>query len=248
MLHADGDLPLQAPQLRLPPREILGLAFARELREIRTGAGHAQLQLGQVATPQFAFAAGVAERRIARVVGAPQRLVGAMRFRLRARQFTVEMAYRGVDHRDVRAQQVGGVAPFVDQQDRIGRRIGNTGPGAISGFGVGARLAHSRELRLAVRAPVVQVQERGERVTLRDRLGFGDAFGGRRRGRSGSARASASQLVDAGFRFVGRRVASPVRLDRNAARSRCGPNGGSPGIWAERGQGGAEQQRRRRAR
>ena len=105
MLHPDRDLPLEAAQLRLPGGEVLGLGVARDLREDGAGARRAQLQLGQVAPPRFAFAPSVAERRIARIVGAPQRFVGTVRFRLRPLQFAVEMRIAALTTCDVRAQQ-----------------------------------------------------------------------------------------------------------------------------------------------
>ncbi len=145
LLHPGRDLPLEAAQLRLPRREVFGLGVARELRQVGAGAGRTQLQLRQVAAPQVALAACVAERRIraslARRSASSARCVSAC-----ARcELAVEMAYRCFEHRDVSAQHVGVVAPFVDLQDGVGRGFGKARPRAIGRLGVGPHLAQPRE-------------------------------------------------------------------------------------------------------
>src|SRR5207344_3090072 len=100
-------------------------------------------------SPLLGLAAG-ATSRIARIVRPPQRLVGALQLRLRPLELTVEMANRGVGRRYMLLESRGIVAPFVDQQDRIGWGLAGAGPRAFRGVGVGARLAQPRELALGV--------------------------------------------------------------------------------------------------
>ena len=201
MLHSDRDLPRQTAQLGLARGEVLGLGFAPEPGEQSAGRGGAHLQIRKVASPLLALAAGIAESRVARVIGAPQCLVGAMRFRLCALELAVEMAGRRFERSDVGAQDVGVVTPLVDQQDRIRRGRREAGPRLLRGLGVGARFAQPRELRLRVNAAVVEVRERDQCIALERRFGVGDALR-RWRERAISVRPEVGdQPIDAGLRL-----------------------------------------------
>ena len=181
MLPADRDLALEAAQFGLPGGEVFGPGVARDLRQQRARAGCPQLELREIAPPGLALARVVGERPVEYIVGPPQRLVGAMRFRLRARQLAVEMLDRGFDDRDVPAQPISRVAPLVDLADGVGRGLGDARPGTIGRLGVRMSLAHPREFRLGVLAPVVEMDQRREGVLLRQHLAVGNALRRRRR-------------------------------------------------------------------
>ena len=113
----------------------------------------------------------------------------------------------------------GIVAPFVDQQDRIGWGLAGAGPRAFRGFGVGPRLAQPRELALGVHAPVVQVRERNQQVALGGRLGTGDALGRRRERPIAVGAEVGDQLVDARSRCRRVRLCGSGLV--GASRRRC---------------------------